>query len=88
MNSRGQGALEYLLLIGGAVLVAAIVIALITSVPATNGPQCSAECSALTAPASTLGNESVCNTHPMKDATSCPGLCTFTATTGCYYTPA
>jgi len=30
MNKQGQGALEYLLLIGGAVLVASIVIALIT----------------------------------------------------------
>ena len=35
MNTKGQGALEYLLIIGGAVLVAAIVIALISS---TTGP--------------------------------------------------
>lgn len=33
MDVRGQGALEYLLLIGGAVLVAAIVIALISGMP-------------------------------------------------------
>ena len=33
MDVKGQGALEYLLLIGGAVLVAAIVIALITGIP-------------------------------------------------------
>jgi len=33
MDRKGQGALEYLLLIGGAVLVAAIVIALITGIP-------------------------------------------------------
>ena len=33
MNIKGQGALEYLLLIGGAVLVAAIVIALVTGIP-------------------------------------------------------
>ena len=33
MNSKGQGALEYLLLIGGAVLVAAIVIALLVGLP-------------------------------------------------------
>ena len=31
MNTKGQGALEYLLIIGGAVLVAGIVIALIMS---------------------------------------------------------
>jgi len=33
MDVKGQGALEYLLLIGGAVLVAAIVIALISGIP-------------------------------------------------------
>ena len=31
MDERGQGALEYLLLIGGAVLVAAVVISLLSS---------------------------------------------------------
>ena len=36
MNLKGQGALEYLLLIGGAVLVAAIVIALVTGIPGTS----------------------------------------------------
>ena len=35
MDVKGQGALEYLLLIGGAVLVAAIVIALVTGIPTT-----------------------------------------------------
>jgi len=35
MNITGQGALEYLLLIGGAVLVAAIVMALVTGIPST-----------------------------------------------------
>jgi hypothetical protein len=44
MNHRAQGALEYLLLIGGAVLVAAIVISLITTVPAGIDPATSAEC--------------------------------------------
>lgn len=40
MNIKGQGALEYLLLIGGAVLVAAIVIALVTGIPTgTPNPQ-------------------------------------------------
>jgi uncharacterized protein (UPF0333 family) len=34
MDKKGQGALEYLLLIGGAVLVASIVIALITGTTA------------------------------------------------------
>jgi len=47
MNVKGQGALEYLLLIGGAVLVAAIVIALITGIPTTTpNPQISAGCAA------------------------------------------
>jgi len=45
MDVRGQGALEYLLLIGGAVLVAAIVIALITGVPATvSNPEAETYC--------------------------------------------
>ena len=49
MNKKGQGALEYLLLIGGAVLVAAIVIALITGT--TSGqkdPRAMAKCAPLT----------------------------------------
>ena len=37
MNTKGQGALEYLLLIGGAVIVAAVVIALVTNLTATGG---------------------------------------------------
>ena len=45
MNKKGQGALEYLLLIGGAVLVAAIVIALLTGVPSgLPDPQKAAVC--------------------------------------------
>jgi hypothetical protein len=45
MNTKGQGALEYLLLIGGAVLVAAIVIALVTGIPTTTpDPRISAGC--------------------------------------------
>ena len=35
MDNKGQGAVEYLLLIGGAVLIAAIVIVLLTSFGAT-----------------------------------------------------
>jgi len=47
MDIKGQGALEYLLLIGGAVLVAAIVIALITGIPGgTPNPTDSAICAA------------------------------------------
>lgn len=45
MDVKGQGALEYLLLIGGAVLVAAIVIALITGIPGTTpDPAAQAKC--------------------------------------------
>ena len=47
MDVKGQGALEYLLLIGGAVLVAAIVIALITGIPGTGpDPADAAKCAA------------------------------------------
>ncbi|MBN2067988.1 MAG: class III signal peptide-containing protein [Candidatus Diapherotrites archaeon] len=45
MNGKGQGALEYLLLIGGAVLVAAIVIALITGTASgQKDPRAMAKC--------------------------------------------
>ncbi len=37
MEKKGQGALEYLLLIGGAVLIAVIVIAVITGLANTSG---------------------------------------------------
>ena len=48
MNVKGQGALEYLLLIGGAVLVAAIVLALITGIPTTvSNPSAVVTCAAL-----------------------------------------
>jgi len=49
MDVRGQGALEYLLLIGGAVLVAAIVIALITGIPTgAQDPEAAARCASKT----------------------------------------
>jgi FlaG/FlaF family flagellin (archaellin) len=35
MNLKGQGALEYLLLIGGAVIVAAVVLSLVTGITGT-----------------------------------------------------
>jgi uncharacterized protein (UPF0333 family) len=35
-NQKGQGSLEYLLILGGAILVAVIIIAAITSLPANN----------------------------------------------------
>ena len=39
MEHKGQGALEYLLLIGGAILVAVIVIALIVGLGGTGGAE-------------------------------------------------
>ncbi|MFH1391367.1 MAG: class III signal peptide-containing protein [Candidatus Diapherotrites archaeon] len=39
LDKKGQGALEYLLLIGGAVLVAVIVITLLLSIADTGGTQ-------------------------------------------------
>ncbi len=44
MDVRGQGALEYLLLIGGAVLVAAIVIALISGMPSATDAEARTYC--------------------------------------------
>lgn len=44
MDVKGQGALEYLLLIGGAVLVAAIVIALISGMPTAIDAEARAYC--------------------------------------------
>ena len=37
MDNKAQGALEYLLLIGGAVLIAAVVIVILTSLTGTEG---------------------------------------------------
>ena len=39
MQKSGQGALEYLLLIGGAILVSVIVIAIIVGIGGTNGDE-------------------------------------------------
>ncbi len=82
MNGKGQGALEYLLLIGGAVLVAAIVIALISGVAThTANPEDVAYCASLT----TRG-ETVCKA-------GCPpsaiGACDWGGdpTETCYYEP-
>ena len=48
MNKKAQGALEYLLLIGGAVLVASIVIALITGTTAgQKDPRAQVKCAVL-----------------------------------------
>ncbi len=44
MNFKAQGALEYLLLIGGAVLVAAIVISLISTTPTAADPTLKTRC--------------------------------------------
>ena len=44
MNARAQGALEYLLIIGGAILVGAIVISLITATPSAADPTQKAKC--------------------------------------------
>ena len=58
MDVKGQGALEYLLLIGGAVLVAAIVIALITGIPTTiTDPEANARCA-------TMSQWAVCEDEP------------------------
>jgi uncharacterized protein (UPF0333 family) len=48
MNMKGQGALEYLLIIGGAVLVAAITIALISGTASgQKDPRAQAKCAVL-----------------------------------------
>ncbi|MBI4044888.1 MAG: class III signal peptide-containing protein [Candidatus Diapherotrites archaeon] len=39
MNKKGQGALEYLLLIGGAILVAVVVITILSQVGGSSGKQ-------------------------------------------------
>jgi len=83
MNSRGQGALEYLLLIGGAVLVAAIVIALITGIPpAVNPPACETGCAASTVRA--VADDTICPATVLP--TDCTRTCTWdTVNNICYY---
>jgi len=88
MDVKGQGALEYLLLIGGAVLVAAIVIALITGIPTgDHGPECSAACANRTATA--MADVDICEDFTVDAATTalCSGSCEMSTATGCYYDP-
>ena len=85
MDVKGQGALEYLLLIGGAVLVAAIVIALITGVPvATNPPGCEASCASATVRAGAADDTTICTGAAIP--TDCIRACDWDpANMICYY---
>ncbi len=87
MNLKGQGALEYLLLIGGAVLVAAIVIALVTGVPASiSPPACITECANLS-----VQGDVVCDAIVVADLAcdnGTTGVCAWDSTNNiCIYTP-
>ena len=85
MDRKGQGALEYLLLIGGAVLVAAIVIALITGIPGTDATDaaCAAACSARTGPSQMDAVAGTTCTTGIP--TGCTNLCTWNATSKVCY---
>jgi len=58
MNKKGQGALEYLLIIGGAVLVAAIVISLMLSTATPT--KCATQDSLLNALCAQFGSQASC----------------------------
>jgi len=73
MNAKGQGAIEYLLLIGGAVIVVGIIIALMANVPnSAPAPECSVECGNL---AFMTISEAACNNHVMENPNQCDGHC-------------
>ncbi|MCX6799058.1 MAG: class III signal peptide-containing protein [Candidatus Diapherotrites archaeon] len=77
MEKKGQGALEYLLLIGGAVLVAAIVIALLAGLPGgsanpANGTFCAGK--ATFADCTNAGTVQLTNAT-LTDGTSGKGKC-------------
>jgi len=55
-TKKGQGSLEYLLILGGAILVAVIIIAAITMLPQNNP----AEANAIAASCQTAVNEQIC----------------------------
>ncbi|MBI4044886.1 MAG: class III signal peptide-containing protein [Candidatus Diapherotrites archaeon] len=70
MNKKGQGALEYLLLIGGAILVAVIVITIITSVGSASGKQ--TEYNAIKALCAGFKTQAACgNSEVVVGSTSC-----------------
>tara|TARA_Y100000310_G_scaffold338782_2_gene429440 strand:+ start:587 stop:841 length:255 start_codon:yes stop_codon:yes gene_type:complete len=81
LDKKGQGALEYLLLIGGAVLVAVIVITLLLSITeqgetqttkTTNDALCVQRLT-LTCPDNSITEiRGVCNTGAAPDTVSCP----------------
>jgi len=64
MEYKGQGALEYLLLIGGAILVAVIVIALIVGLGSSGGTEASqGAADALCAKYPITPSETLCTDH-------------------------
>ena len=78
LNKKGQGALEYLLLIGGAVLVAAVVLSLITGIAQTGESAATARATeAICAPL----NEARCGVDdPDGEGDLLPAACTWDAT--------
>ncbi|HIH10244.1 MAG TPA: class III signal peptide-containing protein [Candidatus Diapherotrites archaeon] len=72
MHNKGQGALEYLLLIGGAIVVAVIVVTLLLGVGTTTGGTTNATSMAATATnlAATAGNSTASCYDLTNDATT------------------
>jgi len=84
MDRKGQGALEYLLLIGGAVLVAVIVITLLLQITSQGEADTTATANAAAIIVCKERNNALCN--PAADySTQCATdpIGTFVATTGC-----
>ena len=71
MERKGQGALEYLLLIGGAILVAVIVISILVGLGGTGGPE-----------AKRAAANALC-AQKLPNATACAGN---VVSAGCTYT--
>ena len=78
-NQKGQGALEYLLLIGGAVLVAAIVIVLLLGINQSSGATTN------TTVGAALCTQKIQSANPTGTSTTCAGstICVNKATYNC-----
>ena len=80
MDKKGQGALEYLLLIGGAVLVAVIVITLLLQITSQGEEGTEATASASAINNCNARNAALCNVAPGTTYSTCT---TNTAYVGC-----
>lgn len=85
MRERGQSSIEYLIAVGGIIVLVAIVLTLILGGPNSGpAPECSVECGNLLLTA--IDREETCNDHAMEQPNICGGKC-FWLEDQCVYEP-